>query len=129
MRGIVMDLAVGVIIGVAFGTIVSAITDDLIMPAIVAIFGGLDSIDYFAPLSQGVIATTLDVAREQGAMLAYGSFITAVVSFIILGFIIFLMLKALNSMMKKEEKRTPPPGPTPDQKRLTEIRDALVTKK
>lgn len=105
MRGSVMDLAVSVIIGVALGTIVSSLTDDVIMPVVDDIFDGLDVTDYFAPLSQSVMATTLDAAREQGAVLAYGSFTTAVVNFVILGFIIFLMVKAVNSMMKKEEKK------------------------
>jgi large conductance mechanosensitive channel len=105
MRGSVMDLAASVIIAVAFGTIVSSLTDDAIMPVMGAIFGSLDFTYYFAPLSQGVMATTLDAAREQGAVLAYGSFTTAVVNFVILGFIIFLMVKAVNSMMKKEEKK------------------------
>lgn len=130
MRGNVMDLAVGVIIGGAFGTIVTSLTDDVIMPIVGAIFGGLDFTNFFAPLSSGVTATSLDAAREQGAVLAYGSFITAVVNFVILGFIIFLMVKVVNSMMKKEEEKpAPPPGPTPDQKLLTEIRDALVSGK
>lgn len=129
MRGNVMDLAVGVIIGGAFGTIVTSLTDDVIMPIVGAIFGGLDFTQYFAPLSGAVTAADLETAREQGAVLAYGSFITAVVNFVILGFIIFLMVKAVNSLLKKEEEKAPPPGPTPDQKLLMEIRDALTAKK
>ena len=128
MRGNVMDLAVGVIIGGAFGTIVTSLTGDVIMPVVGAIFGGLDFSNYFAPLSSGVTAATLDAAKEQGAVLAYGSFLTAVINFVILAFIIFLMVKAVNSMMEKEESPAPPPGPTPDQQLLMEIRDALVAK-
>ncbi len=129
MRGNVMDLAVGVIIGGAFGAITASLVDDVLMPIIGAIFGGLDFSNYFAPLASGVDANTLDAAREQGAVLAYGSFITAVINFVIIGFIVFLMVKAVNNMMaKREEEPAPPPGPTPDQKLLMEIRDALVNK-
>ena len=130
MRGNVMDLAVGVIIGGAFGAITASLVDDVLMPIIGAIFGGLDFSNYFAPLASGVDANTLDAAREQGAVLAYGSFITAVINFVIIGFIVFLMIKAVNNIMAtREEEPAPPPGPTPDQKLLMEIRDALVTRK
>ncbi len=130
MRGNVMDLAVGVIIGGAFGAITASLVDDVLMPIIGAIFGGLDFSNYFAPLASGVDANTLDAAREQGAVLAYGSFITAVINFVIIGFIVFLMVKAVNNIMAtREEEPAPPPGPTPDQKLLMEIRDALVTRK
>ena len=127
MRGNVMDLAVGVIIGGAFGAITTSMVGDVIMPIVGAIFGGLDFSNYFAPLSDAVSATTLAAAKEQGAVLAYGNFITAVINFVIIGFIIFLMVKAVNNMMaKKEEEAAPPPGPTVDQQLLAEIRDALV---
>ncbi len=126
MKGNVMDLAVGVIIGGAFGTIVKSLTDDVIMPVVGAIFGGLDFTDYFAPLSSGVTATSLEAAREQGAVLAYGSFITAVVNFLILGFIIFLMVRAVNNLMKKEEEApAAPPAPPAQEVLLGEIRDLL----
>lgn len=130
MRGNVMDLAVGVIIGGAFAAITGSLVKDVLMPIIGAIFGGLDFSNYFAPLAAGVDATTLEAAREQGAVLAYGSFITAVINFVIIGFIVFLMVRALNRMMaKKEEEPAPPPGPTPEQELLAEIRDALVKQK
>ena len=130
MRGNVMDLAVGVIIGGAFGAITTSLVNDVLMPIIGAIFGGLDFSNFFAPLASGIDATTLEAAREQGAVLAYGSFITATINFVIIGFIVFLMVKAVNSLMTKQEKKAaPPPGPTPDQKLLMEIRDALVDKK
>jgi large conductance mechanosensitive channel len=93
-KGNVMDLAVGVIIGGAFGGIVKSLTDDIIMPVVGAIFGGFDFTNYFIPLASGVDATTLDAAREQGAVLAYGSFLTQVINFLILAWIIFLMVKA-----------------------------------
>lgn len=126
MRGNVMDLAVGVIIGASFGTIVSSLTDDVIMPIVGAIFGGFDFTEYFIPLSSGVSASTLDAAREQGAVLAYGSFITAVINFLILAWIIFLMVKFVNRLMAKpEEQPASPPPPTKDQELLGEIRDLL----
>ncbi|MEP0943552.1 MAG: large conductance mechanosensitive channel protein MscL [Rhizobiaceae bacterium] len=129
-RGNVMDLAVGVIIGGAFAAITGSLVKDVLMPIVGAIFGGLDFSNYFAPLAAGVDAVTLEAAREQGAVLAYGAFITAVINFLIIGFIVFLMVRALNNMMaKKEAEPAPPPGPTPEQELLTEIRDALVKKK
>lgn len=130
MRGNVMDLAVGVIIGAAFASITGSLVEDIMMPIIGAIFGGLDFSNYFAPLAAGVTADTLDAARDQGAVLAYGSFVTAVINFLIIAFIVFLMVKAVNSLMEKEaEKPAPPPGPTPEQQLLAEIRDALVKDK
>ena len=126
-KGNVMDLAVGVIIGGAFGAIVKSLTDDVLMPIIGAIFGGLDFSNYFAPLASGVTATDLDAAREQGAVLAYGSFITAVVNFLIIGFIIFLIVRAMNNMMKakEEEAAAEPPAPPKQEVLLEEIRDLL----
>ncbi len=126
MKGNVMDLAVGVIIGGAFGTIVKSLTDDLIMPIVGAIFGGLDFSNYFSPLSDAVTATSLEAAKEQGAVLAYGSFMTALVNFLILGFIIFLLVRAVNNMMKKEEEAPAKPAAPPAQEvLLSEIRDLL----
>ncbi|TCD14620.1 large conductance mechanosensitive channel protein MscL [Oricola cellulosilytica] len=125
-KGNVMDLAVGVIIGGAFGTIVTSLTDDVIMPIVGAIFGGFDFTDYFIPLSSDVTASTLDAAREQGAVLAYGSFITAVINFLILAWIIFLMVKMVNNMRRKEEAAPKvPDAPPADVQLLTEIRDLL----
>jgi large conductance mechanosensitive channel len=103
-KGNVMDLAVGVIIGGAFGLIVKSLVDDIIMPIVGAIFGGLDFSNFFIPLAEGVSATTLDAAREQGAVLAYGNFLTVLINFLILAWIIFLMVKAVNSLRKKEEE-------------------------
>ena len=130
-RGNVMDLAVGVIIGGAFGLIVSSMVDDIIMPVVGAIFGGFDLSNYFLPLSSNVTATTLAAAREQGAVFAYGNFITLIINIMILAWIIFLMVKGVNSMRKRleREQAAAPAAPPPDDvKLLTEIRDLLATK-
>lgn len=126
-KGNVMDLAVGVIIGGAFGAIVKSLVDDVLMPIIGAIFGGLDFSNYFAPLSGSVDATTLEAAKEQGAVLAYGSFITAVINFLIIGFIIFLIVRAVNNLnrQQEEEAAAEPPAPPAQEVLLTEIRDLL----
>ncbi len=129
MRGNVMDLAVGVIIGGAFALITKSLVGDVIMPFVGAIFGGLDFSNYYVGLSSDVTANTLEAAKEQGAVLAYGSFLTVVVNFVIIAFIIFLMVRAINNMQKKEEtKPAAPPEPSNEEKLLTEIRDALVKK-
>ena len=127
MRGNVMDLAVGVIIGASFGAIVKSLTDDIIMPVVGAIFGGVDFSNFFLPLSGAVTATTLDAAREQGAVFAYGSFVTAIINFLILAWIIFLMVRFVNRMMAEPEPApAAPPPPTKDQELLSEIRDLLA---
>ncbi len=128
-RGNVMDLAVGVIIGGAFGKIVSSLVDDLIMPIIGAITGGIDFSNYFIRMSSAVTATNLVEAKKQGAVLAYGSFITVVIQFLILAWIIFLMVKAINRLRVKEEaKPSAPAAPPADIALLTEIRDLLKTR-
>jgi len=99
---------------------------DIIMPIVGAIFGGLDFSNMFAPLASSVTATTLDAAKEQGAVLAYGNFITAAVNFLIIAFILFMIVRAANSMKKKEE--TAPAAPPAEVQLLTEIRDALKKK-
>ncbi|WP_420410571.1 large conductance mechanosensitive channel protein MscL [Hoeflea sp.] len=125
-KGNVMDLAVGVIIGGAFGLIVKSLTDDIIMPIVGAIFGGFDFSNFFVPLAEGVSATTLEAAREQGAVLAYGNFITVLINFLILAWIIFLMVKGVNSLRRKEEAVPDKPAPPPvEVALLTEIRDLL----
>ena len=126
LKGNVMDLAVGVIIGGAFGKIVDSLVGDLIMPIVGKIFGGLDFSNYFLPLA-GQTAITLVEAKKAGAVFAYGSFITIAINFIILAFIIFLMIKQMNRL-KREAPPAPPavPAPTPeDVMLLREIRDAL----
>ena len=129
-RGNVMDLAVGVIIGGAFGGIVKSLVDDIIMPIVGAIFGGFDFSNYFIGLSSAVNAPTLAAARAQGAVFAYGNFITVVINFVILAFIIFLMVKMVNTLRaqveKHEEKATEAAPPPADVALLIEIRDLLA---
>ncbi|MET3578272.1 large conductance mechanosensitive channel [Mesorhizobium robiniae] len=129
-RGNVMDLAVGVIIGAAFGRIVDSLVNDIIMPIVGAILGGLDFNNYFLALSSAVNATSLAEAKKQGAVFAYGSFITVVLNFIILAFIIFLMVKAVNNLRRRLEQQKPatPTAPPADVALLTEIRDLLARK-
>lgn len=130
MKGSVVDLAVGVIIGGAFGKIVDSLVGDVIMPVVSKIFGGLDFANYFIPLS-GQTATTLVEAKKEGAVLAYGSFLTVSINFIILAFIIFMMVKAVNRVKQAQANATPEPAPAPpappaeDIVLLREIRDAL----
>jgi large conductance mechanosensitive channel len=126
LKGNVMDLAVGVIIGGAFGKIVDSIVGDLIMPIVGKIFGGLDFNNYFIPLA-GQTATALADAKKAGAVFAYGSFITIALNFVILAFIIFMMVKQMNRMKREAPPAPPaPPAPTPeDVVLLREIRDAL----
>lgn len=125
VKGNVMDLAVGVIIGGAFGKIVDSVVGDLIMPVIGKIFGGLDFSNYFIPLA-GQTATTLVEAKKAGAVFAYGNFLTILLNFIILAFIIFLMVKQMNRLRREASPPPAPPAPTPeDVLLLREIRDAL----
>ena len=132
-RGNVMDLAVGVIIGAAFSKIVDSVVNDLIMPIVGAIFGGFDFSNYFLPLSSGVTAPALAAARDQGAVFAYGNFLTVLINFLILAWIIFLMVKGVNKLRasvetKKAEEKTEAAPPPEDVKLLTEIRDLLKTR-
>ncbi len=125
VKGNVMDLAVGVIIGGAFGKIVDSVVGDLIMPIVGKIFGGLDFNNYFIALS-GQTATTLVEAKKAGAVFAYGSFITILINFIILAFIIFMMIKQMNRLKREEAVAPSEPPPTPeDVVLLREIRDSL----
>lgn len=125
LKGNVMDLAVGVIIGGAFGKIVDSVVGDLIMPVVGKIFGGLDFNDYFIPLA-GQTATTLAEAKKAGAVFAYGSFLTILLNFVILAFIIFMMVKQMNRL-KREAPPAPaePPATPEDIVLLREIRDSL----
>ena len=126
LKGNVMDLAVGVIIGAAFGKIVDSLVGDIIMPVVGRLFGGLDFNNYFMPLS-GQTATTLVEAKKLGAVLAYGSFLTILINFIILALIIFMMVKQMNRMKREAPAASPAPPapPAEDVLLLREIRDSL----
>jgi large conductance mechanosensitive channel len=127
MRGSVVDLAIGVIIGAAFGKIVDSLVADVIMPVIGRIFGGLDFSNYFLGLTSAASnAPTYDAAKKAGATLGYGQFITVTVNFIIIAWVMFLVIKGMNTLFKKEEAAPAPPAPpTKEQELLTEIRDLL----
>ncbi len=123
LKGNVIDLAVGVIIGAAFGKIVDSLVADVIMPVIGMVVGGLDFSNYFIPLA-GQTAATLAEAKKAGAVLAYGSFITVALNFVILAFIIFIMVRQMNRFRRAAPP--PPPAPTPEEVvLLREIRDSL----
>ena len=126
MRGNVVDLAVAVIIGAAFGKIVNSLVDDIIMP-IIGIFGKADFSNYFLPLSSAVTATDLVGAKKQGGVFAYGNFITNVISFLIIAAALFIVIQLINRMKKKEVAAPAAPAPPPrSEVLLAEIRDALV---
>jgi large conductance mechanosensitive channel len=124
MKGNVVDLAVGVIIGAAFGGIVTSLVGDLIMPIIGAITGGLDFSNYFTGLSKAVTASNLADAKKQGAVLAWGNFLTLTLNFIIIAFVLFLVIRFMNKLKRKDEA-APPPKPSREVELLTEIRDLL----
>jgi large conductance mechanosensitive channel len=125
MKGNVVDLAVGLIIGAAFGAIVNSLVADIIMPAIGAITGGLDFSNYFLPLSSKVTAGALEEAKKQGAVLAWGHFLTLTINFFIIAFAMFLVVRLMNQLRRREAAAPAPPKPTPEVELLTEIRDLL----
>jgi len=126
MKGNVVDLAVAVIIGAAFGAIVTSLVGDIIMPIIGAATGGLDFSNYFAPLAKSVTATNLADAKKQGAVLAYGNFITLTLNFLIIAFVLFIVIQLMNRLKRSEEaKPAEPPKPSAEVVLLTEIRDLL----
>jgi len=125
MKGNVVDLAVGVIIGTAFGKIVTSLVGDVIMPIIGAVTGGLDFSNYFTGLSNKVTATNLADAKKQGAVLAWGSFLTLTLNFIIIAFVLFMVIRAMNTLKRKDEAAPAPPKPTREVELLSEIRDLL----
>lgn len=129
MRGNVVDLAVGVIIGAAFGAIVSSLVADIIMPVIGAVTGGLDFSNYFVALSKSVTAPSLAEAKKQGAVLAWGNFLTIVINFLIIAWVLFMVVRGLNRMMAKEAEKPAKPAEAPRQEvLLQEIRDILAKK-
>ena len=127
LKGNVVDLAVGVIIGAAFGAIVNSMVGDIIMPIIGAITGGLDFSNYFLPLAKSVTASSLAEAKKQGAVLAYGNFITISINFIIIAIALFFVVKLINRLRRSEAEKPAPPPPK-SEVLLQEIRNLLAKK-
>jgi large conductance mechanosensitive channel len=123
LRGNVVDLAIGVIIGAAFGAIVNSLVTDIIMPVVGALTGGLDFSNYFVPLSSKVTADNLMEAKKQGAVLAWGNFVTLVINFILIAWVLFLVIRAIARLMRKEAEKAP--SLSKQEQLLTEIRDLL----
>ena len=125
LKGNVVDLAIGVIIGAAFGKIVDSMVGDMIMPLIGAL-GNVDFSNYFLALNSGIDATVLADAKKQGAVLAWGNFVTVIINFTIIAFVLFMVVKGINKL-KRQPPAAPavPPEPPADVKLLTEIRDLL----
>src|SRR5260370_39052501 len=107
MKGNVVGLAVGVIIGAAFSGIVTSLVGDIIMPIVGAITGGLDFSNYFTPLSKSVAANNLADAKKQGAVLAWGNFLTLTINFIIIAFVLFVVIRFMNRRKPKDEAALP----------------------
>ena len=134
-RGNVLDLAVAVIIGAAFATITASLTDDIIMPIVGAVFGGLDFAKHFTILGpvpagfEGSLASYADLKKAGVAVLGWGQFVTVVINFLIVAAAVFLLVKSINAARRRferEEAAAPAAGPTKDQQLLTEIRDLLA---
>ena len=133
MRGNVLDMAVGIIIGAAFATIVNSFVNDVIMPPIGLALGGVDFANMFVVLRDGAKAAppyaSLADAKAAGAVtLNYGVFANSIVSFLIVAFAVFMVVKGANSLKQKQAEAPAPPAPTPDQRLLTEIRDLLKSR-
>lgn len=126
MRGNVLDLAVAVVIGAAFGAIVTSLVNDLIMPIVSLVTGGISFTDLFIAMDGGTYATLAEAQEAGAAVLAYGNFIQTIINFVIIAFAIFLIVKAANNMQKQEEEAPADPGPSTEEKLLTEIRDLLA---
>lgn len=140
LKGNVLDMAVGIIIGAAFGTIVQSLVNDILMPPIGLLLGGVDFTDLFivlqnGPETAGVVYATLAEAKEAGAVtIAYGVFLNQVISFVIVAFAVFMLVRNFNRLRKMTEKKeeaaaaAAPPAPTPQEVLLAEIRDLLRDK-
>lgn len=127
LRGNVVDLAIGVVIGAAFGAIVTSLVQDVIMPAVGAITGGLDFSNYYLPLSSKVqTGLSYAEAKKQGAVIGYGQFITVALNFLIVAFVLFLVIRGMNQLVRREEVKKEDPA---DVKILTEIRDLLAARR
>lgn len=126
LKGNVIELAFAVIIGGAFGKIVDSLVKDVIMP-IIGLFGSADFSNYFLPLNHAITATNLVDAQKQGPVLAWGSFLTYVVNFAIVAFVLFLIVKLMNAVRRREVEAAPEPAaPSREETLLTEIRDLLA---
>jgi large conductance mechanosensitive channel len=132
LRGNVVDLAIGIIIGAAFSKIVDSLVGDIFMPVVGAATGGLDFSNYFTPLTGSVTAQSLEEAKRQGAVLGWGNFVTVAINFLIIACILFLLVKGMNRLRRKEDAKigtAGKPAELPaDVKLLTEIRDLLKTR-
>ena len=125
LKGNVVDLAIGVIIGAAFGKIVDSLVSDVIMPFIGAL-GGVDFSNYFIGLNKAVTSPILVEAKKQGAVFAYGSFVTVAINFLIIAFVLFLVVRGINRLQRTKSEAPPPPAPpAEDIVLLAEIRDLL----
>ena len=126
LRGNVVDLAIGVIIGAAFGAIIQSMVGDIIMPIVGAATGGIDFSNYFMPLSSKVTAATLVEAKKQGAVLAWGNFLTLVINFAIIAWILFMLIRGMNRLLREEAEKSP--APSKQEQLLAEIRDLLKSR-
>ena len=124
MRGNLVDLAIGIVIGAAFGAVVNSLVADIIMPIVGSITGGIDFSNFFLPLSPKVTAAVLADAKKQGAVLAWGEFLTLIINFLIIAVALFLVVKAVNRIKAPEAAPASAP-PSKEVQLLTEIRDAL----
>ena len=130
LKGNVVDLAIGVIIGAAFGKIVASMVEDVLMPIIGAIAGGLDFSNYFLPLVKTVTATSYAEAKAQGAVIGYGQFLTISITFLIVAWVLFMVIKAVNKLRRQAAPPEPAPTALPeDIALLREIRDLLARPK
>lgn len=132
VKGNMLDMAVGIIVGAAFGTVVTSLVNDVLMPPIGLLMGGVDFTDLFVTLQQGTVAgpyPTLEAAQEAGAVtINYGMFVNSIVSFLIVAFAVFMVVRNFNKLKRQEEEAPKaPPAPSNEEVLLTEIRDALRT--
>jgi large conductance mechanosensitive channel len=128
LKGNLIDMSVAFVMGAAFTKLSGSFIEDLIMPIVGQISGGMDYSNKFIALSSGITANTLDQAREQGAVLAYGNFVTIAINFLIVAFVMFLVVKAINKAKELAEISSEAPPPTAQEKLLAEIRDLLKSK-
>jgi large conductance mechanosensitive channel len=126
LKGNLIDLAVAFVMGAAFSKLSTAFIEDLVMPFVGMISGGIDFTNKFIPLSDAVTANSLVEARKQGAVFAYGDFVTVAINFVIVAFVMFLVVKAINKAKRVEAKEeAPAPAPSNEERLLAEIRDLL----